>query len=371
MDIPPPPYQELPERTNNSEPHPSSLGSTRVNLGTPSDLSQIERPLSLIESPRNDRKVWLCPHVGLNFDQAKELFSNLPLSKSLCPVGSINPCNRKVCNANLTQHVRKSHNKHGNLSHHLISTVTLFWAPSSPSPHTSYRDIFSLNRIATALHGLDFPICAHLRLNQTFILSKFNPGCIYTKSHGVDSPCTCYESQLAGSSVRKRRISLPRICKTVGRCPTCHDQGDLTSFIVRVDESTCENGREEVSLSICFARDLGRLETPNNSAWLTSTVKPRELRYMASMWRDWEEHIWKLRDEWFEPLSPSSDPYSSTTGPPINRVVPSPETSDEPISAPNTKASDLKKDIRRTAARCLQRLTGAASLIPLTKNQIQ
>jgi hypothetical protein len=352
---PPPPYQEHLQPAKNSKPNPSSLGRGEKSDST-FCLSQIERPFSAIESRCNDSKAWLCPHVGLNFDQAKRLFSDLPLSKSLCPMGTINNCNRKVCNTNLTHHIRKSHNEYGNLSHQLVSTVTLFWAPGSPDLHNDYRGIFSPNRIATALHGLDFPICAHLRLNQTFILSKFSPACIYTKSHRVGGPCTCHEPQLAGSLVQTASTSLPGTCQTVGRCPTCHDQGISTSFIVRVDESTFENGREEASLSVCFARDFGTLETPNASAWLTSTVQPHELSYMASIWRDWEEHIWKLRDEWFEPLFTSSDPYLSITGPPVNKIMPSPGSSDPPVRFSNRLASDLKKCIRRAAARCMKLL---------------
>ena len=352
----PPPYQEEFKLTNEFKAPPPPYGRARAKADSSSCSSQIERPVSVIESRRNDSKAWLCPHVGLNFGQAQRLFSDLPMSKSLLPVDLVNRCSRKVCNKNLTHHVRKRYNKLGNLSHQLVSTVTLFWAPSSPDPHNDYRGIFSLNRIATALHGLDFPICAHLRLNQTFILGKFSPECIYTKSHRVGDSCACHEPQLTGSAVPKPSTSLPRTCKTVGRCPACHDQGISTSFIVRVDESTYEDGQEEASLSICFARDLGSLETPNASAWLTSTVQPHELSYMASIWRDWEECIWTLRDEWFEPLFASNDPYPSITRPLINKDMPSPGTSDAPISFSNEPAPDLRQGIRKPAVRCMKLL---------------
>ncbi len=96
-----------------------------------------------------------------------------------------------------------------------------------------------------------------------------------------------YKYPLSVGPLRKHETSLPRFDKHVGHCPACDQQGISTSFVVRVKESTCANGRRETSLAVSFSRDFGRLRASDESAWLISTVKPRELTYMARIWREW------------------------------------------------------------------------------------
>lgn len=361
---PPPPYHD---RTTESKTHQLSEPSTADSMTVDALLSSREtgESLSLIRNHHNDRKVWLCPHRGIDFDQVRELFASVPVSKSLTSITCNSMCSRIVCQTNLRQQIRIYREERGDLSHELLSTVKLFWAPSSLHPQERHTGIFSLGRIATALHGLDFPICTHLRLNQTFILSKFNPECLYTRSHGVDSPCTCYKSQLSGKNLPTRRTTFPRICKNVGRCPECDRQGLSTTFVLRVKEYTCEGGQEEVSLSVCFLRNLGRLRTADEAAWLNSTVKSHELEYMRSIWRGWEKHIWRLRDLWFEPLFPLRDPTTSSSPQLIpDKITAAPVSSTKTAGSVNTIAFRLKEHVRKNALRCLQSLTDSLSARP-------
>jgi hypothetical protein len=171
MDLPPP-YQEHSPCASTLKKSPKPHGKARIpfdgDIKTPR-LSTSLQPAPLISNRDNDRKVWLCPHVGMDFDEAKQLFSNVPLSGTPCPLPKIMRCRRKVCKSNLANNLRRYPSKHGRLSNELLSMVTLFWAPKSSEPQSTYGNIFSVDKIATGLHGLDFPICTHLRLNQAFI----------------------------------------------------------------------------------------------------------------------------------------------------------------------------------------------------------
>ena len=183
---PPPPYQEYSSNANSFNPRRLS-GTVTCNKS----IVPFREPLSVNNS---DRKVWLCLHLGLDFNQAKGLFATIPVSKSSCSGTVIEVCKRSSCNTNLGQRVRKYQSKRGSLSHELMSTALLFWSSTSRQPQGP-EGIFSLDQISTGLHGLDFPICAHLRLNQSFILSRFNSKCMYPLSHGKGGPCTCYRSE--------------------------------------------------------------------------------------------------------------------------------------------------------------------------------
>lgn len=100
-----------------------------------------------------------------------------------------------------------------NFSHELLSILTRFWATNSSDRRTSHESIFSVDGTATGLLGLDLPICARLRLNQAFILSRFNPRCLCT-----NSPCPCHTSELSENPSGKPRTPLPVIYKFVGFC---------------------------------------------------------------------------------------------------------------------------------------------------------
>ena len=136
-------------------------------------------------------------------------------------------------------------------------------------------------------------------------------------------------------------------------CAACHEQGVSTKFTLLMKEYMDETGQQMVLLSVCSLRGLGSLENADELAWLTSTVRPRELSYMASIWQDWEVHIWKLRDRWFEPLSSSRDSVKpSTTAPPVKSVMRDSDISKRHSSLAST-ASTLKQSTQN-AKRYLQ-----------------
>lgn len=342
----PPPYQEYSSDANSFNPGhlPETFTCKKSSVPFRESLSV----------NNGDRKAWLCPHLGLDFKQAKGLFSTIPVSNPPCSGTAIEVCKRSSCNTNLGQRVRKYQNERGNLSHELMSGVKLFRSSTSRQPQGA-EGIFSLDQISTALQGLDFPICGHLRLNQSFILSRFNSKCMYPLSHGKGGPCTCYRSELRGSTSQSQSPFVRKTCKNRVNCAACHEQGVSTKFTLLMKEYIDETGQQMVLLSVCFLRGLGSLDNADELAWLTSTVKPRELHYMASIWQDWEAHILKLRVRWFGSFNSSRDSVKpSTTAPPVKNVMRYSKISKRHFSLANI-ASTLKQSTQN-AKRYLQNL---------------
>lgn len=178
--------------------HKHSDGS-RFRLSTDAPRS------STADHNSNDRKIWVCPHLGLGFDQTKKLFS-AAIAQPQSWKHDFGPCPRKFCNMNLSSYLTTDREQGRKISHSMNTLVTLLQAPSRRSPQAMFESLLSLEKVATALHGLDVPICPHLRVNQSLILSKFNPECLYTVRNGVHIPCPCSRTNGLKDSLNKLGI---------------------------------------------------------------------------------------------------------------------------------------------------------------------
>ncbi|KAF7506758.1 hypothetical protein GJ744_011482 [Endocarpon pusillum] len=348
----PPPYQEHSPCAKSNKHHESQ----EANIGSPVTLSS-EGRASILNTNHNDRKAFLCSQLSMSFDEAKEIFSNVPLSKSTYPRGRFHSCNGKVCNTN-GERFQKYRKEDGNISHELISTVTLFWAPSNPIVQATNKGIFTLDRLLTGLYGLDLPICPHLRLNQDFVLRRFNPGCLMTKNPKTGS-CTCPDlaDHLSGIPTTPR----PKLCKNVGRCPVCWDQGVTIGYVLFWRESMFKYRQKQVALTVGLIRDFGSLENADDPAWLASSMKSCELEYMVDIWQDYEKYALRLCSQWFESLCIPSEPMiSSAMDPLADKVAPPPKTNREPRTSVEKKSSALKR-ITENLFSALQRLRNSLS----------
>lgn len=354
----PPPYQEHSPRAKSNKHHESQ----KANIGSPVTLSSEGGP-SISNTNHNDRKAWLCSHLSMSFDEAKEIFSNVPLSKSPRPGRRFKWCNAKVCNTKREQRFQKYRNEDGNISHDLISNFTLFWAPSNPIVQTTDKAIFTLDRMLTGLYGLDLPICPHLRLNQEFFLRRFNPGCLITKISEIpenENPCTCPDLADHPSGIPKTPGT--KLCKNIGRCPVCYDQGVTIGYVLFAKESMFENRQKQVALTVGLHREFGSLETADDPAWLAHTMKSCEFEYMADIWQDYEKYVLRLRSQWFESLYIPSEPMiSSAVDSLANEIAPPPKTNREPTTSVNKKSSTLKR-ITESLLSHLQRLRRSPQL---------
>jgi hypothetical protein len=195
-------------------------------------------------------KVWPCPHLSMNFHQAKEMSSKIPASRTSsrqCLNGAV--CERIACSTNLAHALSASEDQSGRLSYELIS-VALFWTPRSRHSPATYQRIFPSARIATALRGLEFLIFPHLRLNQSFSLNRYGAARHLCRSPSTE-PChgiALFDGTVALNAYRDRRYR-----------PSYQDQGLTTSFSICVLSYAYENGEEEFVLGLDFRRNLGNL----------------------------------------------------------------------------------------------------------------
>ena len=63
-----------------------------------------------------------------------------------------------------------------------------------------------------------------------------------------------------------------------------------------------ENRQKQVAVTIGLIREFGSLETADDPAWLSNTMKSWEFEYMADIWQDYEKYVLRLRSQWFESL---------------------------------------------------------------------
>jgi hypothetical protein len=356
MDLPPP-YQEHAPHTNSCAAHGAPRPRSDKELTALSGSSKIKEPNSPLANIHSDRKAWLCPHHGIDFDEAKDLFSTIPMSDSLFRGRRIHQCKAKVCTTDYEQFFRKYPDEKGTIVHHLLSVVTLMRAPIGPSPQATSKGIFTLDRLVTGLHGLDIPVCPHIRLNQTFFLARFNPTCLWSKDAKTDHPCTCHGSQLSDRPLPPPSTVQTQGCKNTIRCLACRAQGINITIFLWTKESTCENGEKQVALKVTLVRRLGSLRIADDPAWIANTLKIPEFEYMAGIWQEQETHVQTLHREWFKPPFASTNPCSFTTGNSNQKDVPSLRASDTPMNVSDKRVSHLKKNVRKATVRCMKHLT--------------
>lgn len=134
-------------------------------------------PVSSTTTHSKHRKLWLCPHVGIDFDQAKELCSKFTHTESAVQNHRPRLCQNENCDKDILQSRSTSVTNDGKVTYKLTTAIWLLMSRRIPPPSETYDRIFTLERVAVALHGLDIPICPHIRLNHLLILSAFDPRC--------------------------------------------------------------------------------------------------------------------------------------------------------------------------------------------------
>jgi hypothetical protein len=236
-----------------------------------------------------------------------------------------------------------SHHDDGKISLLVHTNVTLFQADTYPHPKATYERLFPPEDVAEALHGLDFPICAHLRLNHAFILSRYNPRCLFTLTNGHLDPCRCGQTNTSGGPLPPGQNPRRAQCYHRGYCPTCEKQGLSTAFVIGVYEDNRRVATGLTRMAVWLTRSLDILEGSNHPSWLTHTVEPRALEYMASIWLDWGDHITDLRRkrlEWFEQkFAPNTPGASPTTYPSSTEAIGPQKTSNENRNSSNERLS--------------------------------
>ena len=319
---PPPPYQNSPAHKYDPELESSSKKDKLEHYNASSIPKLTPEILPPVNRHHKKRKIWLCPHLGIDFDQAKQLFSVISTTEPFAVRQRLSLCPREDCKKYLSQWRRSSSDSHGMLSNSLSTTIWLFAIRESLHPHAAYQRHFTFGRVATALHGLDFPICAHIRINQSLILSRYNPACQFIyKGGGVQDPCPCSRITHRGPSSQLDQNHHREPCSHVGLCHTCREQGLFTSFLIFVAEDDLNDGGKYARLAIHVSRDLGTLESPDHASWLLNSVEPYQLAEMASIWPGWLDHTCILRGKWFKPLFEQSASTSSSSAKPSNHQV--------------------------------------------------
>jgi hypothetical protein len=344
MDLPPP-YQEHATDTKSFAAHGAPQTRSIKELTANSGYSKIEELSSPLDDIHSNRMAWLCPHHGINFDEAKDLFSNVPVSETPLRGRRIHRCKAKVCTTDDQQFLRKYLDENGTITHQLISVVTLMRAPIGPSPQATSKGIFTLDRMITGLHGLDIPVCPHIRLNQTFFLTRFNPTCLWTNGANTVHPCTCNSSQLSDRLPQPPcRVQTQR-CKNATRCLACRAEGINISIFFWTKESTCENGQKQVALKVTLIRTIGSLRSADDPTWIAHTLRMHEFEYMAGIWQEQETHAQKLHREWFNAPVTSNNLCSLTTGHSFQKGVPSSGVRNTPVKVSDEGVPDLMKTI--------------------------
>lgn len=336
---PPPPYHEDTPQGNTFEPESSSGTDMHKHSGASRFRLSTDAPrLSTTDHNSNDRKIWVCPHRGLSFDQTKKLFS-AAIAQPQSWKHDFEPCPRKFCNMNLSSYLKAYRERGRNISHSMNTLVALLQASGPRSPQATFESLLSLEKVATALHGLDVPICPHLRLDQSLILSKFNSECLYTLRNGVHIPCPCSRTNGLGESLKQARNPRGKACCNIGFCPSCRNEGTSTLFLVFVREQTSTADTSNTTLYVFIGRDLSSLESSSHPAWLTHSVRPFELENMATTWQNWEHHIKSFRHSWLQPLFAQEARSSSTTKPSHTEDVASKKTKNDAAVLASIKAS--------------------------------
>ena len=330
---------------------------SKMSLSQPS----VDRSYASTSNQNHGRKVWICPHLGMNFDQTKEFFTEAPVAQSQSWQHQVKPCPHKTCNSHLLNVLSKSRDDDGRLSFLVNTIVYLLQAPKNTSPQATYECLFPPENVAEALHGLDFPVCAHLRLNHAFILSKFHPRCLCTIRNGLHTQCACSQTNPSGRSLRLNQGPQQTQCYHTGCCRTCRDQGLSTRFLICVHEDYRHVATGQITLAVWLIRDLGTLEDSNHPSWLTHTLQAGELESMASIWLDWGLNVTNLRrerSEWFQrkfaETSSAAPPPTKSSHAKVMRLQ---ETNDDTKTSSNTKSSISTEQGWKSALRCLRHLT--------------
>ena len=284
--------------------------------------------LRKLPQERDCRQVWLCPHRALGLEKA---LHRIRAVETLLCVENLDPCskckpwirNRLVTDTpGQSAYTPASEVDLSNSSITgetlLVSKIGILQKPS-PSPSDARSsgsslntEIFTTKELATALSGLDFRICPHIRLGDPYILSKYCRSCLNVRilrPEAKGPPC----------------ISLNNGGERAGKCQgRCYVKGCKTSFMFQTRESLLPDvtGRKQIWLILAIYRWLGPLivaktdvdgnaegerteagstvaRSHENRMWIDHTVDAAEMVEMRARWKTWlREYGKKCMPDW-------------------------------------------------------------------------
>ena len=181
----PPPYERFDQLPQNSQQAWKSVSPDHPSKNTSSSRQQA--PQVLREAPENTPSelatmIWLCPHRGIDFAEAKTGLAMLAAGTSKSDVISLVDCVKDSCTENIKSQLNWSIDNHGRKICFLLTTIKLLGAPLDPDVETVCALYFTNDRVSAALQGLDLPLCAHLLLNHSFVRRKFIPNSMLAKN---------------------------------------------------------------------------------------------------------------------------------------------------------------------------------------------
>jgi hypothetical protein len=240
----------------------------------------------LLAANHKERKLWLCPHLGMSFTQTKELFSALPVAKSADKSHKPRLCLNNKCNLGILHSLFASTVNDDRVGYQLNTNILLLPAQEIAPQSETYEHIFTLQRVAEALHRLDIPLCPHVRLNQSIILAGYNPRCRFTLK---DMTCPCSHTtrpEVSSRSCQRHQ----NLCPHTLCCTSCRNDDLSTIFVLHVIEDTQSiKGPKHAALALLISRDLGNLENASHTAWLSASVQAHEFESITSVFRDWQQ----------------------------------------------------------------------------------
>ncbi len=248
--------------------------------------------------PECQRELWLCPHESLDFGEAQKL---------LATRGTRKTCGAATCRDTFTQvFVTHKRSASGRRLLQLITSVSLFDIPCPDDPKEACKLYCSLDRIATALNGLDIPICPHLNLSSSFLLTQLDLQYIpiLEANTYIDKYHYHPRSNLPLSNPRSP-------CRHTAHCLVCFDSplNIKTAFHLQASKAAPTRLRKppQLTIRLNISRNLGTLPYPSDPPWLTHTSTPARFHHLVSAWQEWDDKfsaLQHLRRDWLNDLIP-------------------------------------------------------------------
>jgi hypothetical protein len=245
---------------------------------------------------QNEMKFWLCPHESLGFQEAQHL---------LATRGIRTTCGRASCHHTFTQVFMKHKlRSYGCKMLQLITSVNLFDIPCpTDEPEEACQLYCSLDRIATILNGLDLPICPHLKISSSFVLTqlRLRSISILEEREYIDECQCCTRSRSTHTLFRSP-------CRNVSHCLACFN-GDhtKTAFFLQASRIVKRGRTIRLNIRLNIVRNLGSLGQPDDPAWLNHTFTNLDLHHLAAVWQEWDAKflaLHHLRRDWLHDLLP-------------------------------------------------------------------
>ena len=141
------------------------------------------------------------PHTSVTLDRARDMFLYRPpdaedgYTERLCTWDDKCYC-LEVIN-NVTHSLQDQHTLM------LATNLTLFRIQGCEDYDEASKRCFTVQHVRLALSHLKFPICRHLRTDDSHALEHFRPSCIrLPKGDGTYVPCTCGNREYPGCKTK-------------------------------------------------------------------------------------------------------------------------------------------------------------------------